>query len=205
MSWIREEAVRDAIMPKMSASTRETEIKLAFASPGAALAALSGLGARPGRPRTLEKNRVYDLPGEPLARTGCLLRLREAGGRATLTFKAPVPGEHRHKVREEHETDVGDAEACARILEGLGYRVAWRYEKYRTTFELRDGLVAAVDDTPIGCWLELEGEASAIDRAAAALGFGPEAYVRGTYRDLLESDAAARGVAPGDLLFDDAP
>lgn len=197
--------MRDAIMRKMSSSTREIEIKLAFPSPDAALAALARLGARMRRERHLERNRVYDRADGSLAKSGCLLRLREAGGRSTMTYKAPVPGNHRHKVREEHETEVADPEALGRILDALGFRVAWSYEKYRTVLDVGDRIEAAVDETPIGCWLELEGRPDAIDRVAASLGFGPEAYVRDTYRDLHERHAAARGVPPGDLRFDGAP
>jgi len=189
-------------MAKMTPSTREVEIKLAFQSPDAALAALVRLGARTVRERALERNRVYDLAGGPLEKSGCVLRLRESGARASLTFKAPVPGDHLHKVREEHETEVADAEAAARILGALGYTVAWRYEKYRTVLRLPEGVEASVDETPIGCWVELEGQPDAIDRAAAALGYTSDGYVLGTYRDLLERHAATRGVPPGDLRFD---
>ena len=191
-------------MRKMSSSTRETEIKLAFPSPDSALAALRNCGARLRRERAFERNCVYDRPDGSLARGGYLLRLRECAGRATLTFKAPIPGEHRHKVREEHETDVNNAGALAHILDALGYRVAWCYEKYRTVFELAGGVEAMVDETPIGCWVELEGEADAIDAAAQSLGFASEAYIRSTYRDLLESHAAACGVPPGNLTFESA-
>jgi len=52
----------------------------------------------------------------------------------------------------------------------------FRYEKYRTTFRLPDsnawanGLLIELDETPIGTFVELEGPAAAIDRAAEELG-----------------------------------
>jgi adenylate cyclase class 2 len=50
-----------------------------------------------------------------------------------------------------------------------------------------------VDETPIGCYVELEGDPQAIDRAAADLGFSPDRYVTATYRDLAEEHAAKSG------------
>jgi hypothetical protein len=42
-------------------------------------------------------------------------------------------------------------------------------------------LVAELDETPIGTFLELEGSRAAIDRAARGLGFGPADYIVETY------------------------
>ncbi len=188
----------------MAPSGRETEIKLPFSSPAEAEARVRALGATPERAREFEENTLYDLPGEALRATGRLLRLRRAGGRAVLTFKGPVAGEHRHKVRLEHETEVARPEAVASILEGLGYSPRYRYEKYRTTYAL-GGLEIALDETPIGCYVELEGEPDEIDRAAARLGFAPREYVLSTYRQLQEQLAARTGAPPGDLVFPDRP
>jgi adenylate cyclase class 2 len=186
----------------MAPSGRETEVKLSFASPAEAEVRLESIGARRERAREFEDNVLYDLPGDVLRSSGRLLRLRRAGGRAILTYKAPVPGEHRHKVRVEHETEVDDPEAVALILEGLGLSPCYRYQKYRTAFVL-EGLEIALDETPIGCFVELEGEPEAIDRIAARLGFSESHYVLATYRQLQERHAAARGVEPGDLVFPD--
>lgn len=183
----------------MPPSTREVEIKLPFDGAKSALEALRSIGASPSAPRGFEDNRVYDSDGGDLERQGRLLRLRVTGTGATLTFKAPVEEPSRHKVREEWETAVADADSAGRILEGLGYRVRWRYQKYRTTLTL-PGIVATVDETPIGCWVELEGDGAAIDRCASELGFPPERYETGTYRDLAERRF---GVPPPDLVFEE--
>jgi hypothetical protein len=53
-----------------------------------------------------------------------------------------------------------------------------------------------VDETPIGAFLEIEGEVEAIHAAAAALGFGPADYIRDSYAALF---AASGGT--GDMLF----
>lgn len=185
----------------MAPSGREVEIKLPFPSAADAIDRLESVGARRVSERELEDNVLYDLPSDALRGTGRLLRLRSAGGRSVLTFKGPVPGEHRHKVRVEHETAVSDADATARLLSGLDYVPRYRYQKYRTTFEV-EGIEASVDETPIGCWVELEGRPEAIDRVAGRLGFTPDRYVLATYRQLHEEAAVARGDEPGDLVFE---
>ena len=101
---------------------REVEVKLPFASAAEAREALQSAGALEVQPRLFEDNLVLDRGVDPLAHAGKLLRLRRYGKDATLTFKAPVPGRHKHKVREEHETLVADFDAALRILEHLGTR-----------------------------------------------------------------------------------
>jgi len=183
------------------ANNREIEVKIAFDSPDAARAQLDALGAELSTPRHYEDNRVYDREGFPLKGAKKLLRLRRVGERALLTYKARIPGDHRHKVVEEHETDIADADAMVRILDGLGYTPVYRYEKYRTLYAL-EGLDICLDETPIGCFVELEGEPDAIDRVAARLGIEPQDYIRLNYRDLQERFAAERGQKdPGDMVF----
>jgi len=189
-------------MRRMSRSSREVEVKLGFDSADRALAAISALGARRVAERAFEDNVVYDREADPLSESGKLLRLRRVSGRSIVTFKEPVPGEHRHKVRGEAEIEIDAPDEFARIVEGLGFRPVYRYQKYRTQFRL-DDLELLLDETPIGCFVELEGPPDAIDRAARALGRGPSDYVLETYREIHERVAHSRGVAPGDLVFED--
>lgn len=184
----------------MVRSTTEVEIKLRFDSAVDAVSRLLELGARPLVERTFEDNVLFEQSIAPLKPEGKMLRLRQFAGEATLTFKQPVPGQHRHKVREEHETRVGDSAALVSILEGLGFSRAYRYQKYRTIYQL-DEVHACVDETPLGCFIELEGEPQAIDRAAERLGFRFEQYIRGTYRDLHEQATGRQGEQLGDLLL----
>lgn len=187
----------------MSAAHREIEIKLPFDCAAEARERLSGLGARLLRDREFEDNILFDREADPLSKDRKALRLRRVGERAVLTFKAPVPGEHRYKVRAEDETEVADAHATERILRAIGLYPAWRYQKYRTVFDL-EGLHVCLDETPLGCFVELEGAPDAIDRVAAALGFSAEEYIRDSYRALEERRAAARGEEPGDLIYDES-
>jgi len=184
----------------MVKSNRENEIKLAFPSPETAVRRLLDAGAREVHARAFEDNTLFDLAGRPLSKSGRLLRLREFGDISVLTFKAPVVGEHRHKVKLEHETAVADPEALRSILLALGFVVVYRYQKYRSIYALQ-AVVASLDETSLGTFVELEGAPDDVDRAAAALGAQPPDFVHATYRELQEDDAAARGVVAGDTLL----
>ena len=187
----------------MAPSRNEVEIKLRFDSAQDAIKKLEQLGAVPVEPRAFEDNRVYDLASGELRRTSRLLRLRRKGTVFTVTFKSKVEHESRHKVYLEHETKVEDAEQMHLLLTSLGYTPWYRYQKYRTVYRL-DDVEVSVDETPIGCFVELEGEPDAIDGLATRLGFTVDRYIQDTYHDLHEADAAARGVPAGDLVFADS-
>lgn len=119
----------------MAKSNRENEIKLAFASRETAVSRLLAAGARPVHPRAFEDNVLFDLADRPLTKSGRLLRLRDFDGASLLTFKGPVAGKHRHKVKIEHETAIADPEALRSILLGLGFEAVYRYQKYRSTYQ----------------------------------------------------------------------
>jgi len=201
---------------------QEREIKLRIEDLPALRRALAKVGAIVVTSRVHERNVVFDTPELTLTKREQLLRIRTESptgrgrairSRTLVTFKRPtvaagssVRGE-RHKVREETELEVADAKALARIFEGLGMRGWFQYEKFRTTFRLpgsrtwAKGLLIELDETPIGVFLELEGPASAIDRAARALGFEKRDYVLANYMVLYREYCQSRGEEPRDMLF----
>jgi adenylate cyclase class 2 len=216
----------------------EIEVKLRIADQRQFLRQLKGLKAKPIRPRVHEMNTLYDTPEGQLARKGQMLRIRverpaaradsapnmrriageNSGISALLTFKGPVararanePG--RYKIREEHEVRISEHEEMHKILEALGLRPSFRYEKFRSTFTLpgMTQLKLTLDETPIGVFVELEGERREIDRAARMLGFDRSDYINKSYGELLleQRGLAARteGIdghpfsGLGDMLF----
>jgi adenylate cyclase class 2 len=189
----------------------ETEIKLRVEGAGkAAVTRARALLRRHGfaitTPRVFEQNLVLDDERGSLRERGLLLRVRGAGrpggvSLTTCTFKGPeTPG--RHKSREEREFRAGDLESCVAFFAALGFREAFRYEKYRTEFA-RGGEPGHVtlDETPIGVFMELEGPARWIDRTAKTLGFPVAAYITDSYSKLHEDWCAAAGIAHGDMRF----
>jgi len=219
-----------ALKTRITCMAHETEIKLRVADPKKLRARLKALGARTvagGAGRVHESNVLYDTAEEDLRRRGQLLRIRtETRGSASsrrknqrvlVTFKKPIEGDEswreeegpqrRHKVREEIEVEVSDGAAQARIFEGLGMRGGFRYEKFRTTYQLpkwqrwANRLLIEMDETPIGVFVELEGPAKAIDRAAKLLGYEERDYIVANYHSLYLAECRRKGEKPGHMVF----
>ena len=162
----------------------EREIKLSFESAEAARLAVIAAGGRLVASRRLQVDWQFDRPDRHLRDQGCALRLRRDGTQAILTFKGPVQ-DGLFKSREEVETTVGSAEAAERIVRALGFEPLFQSEKYREEYELAGAHVAvAIDEVPIGVFVEIEGEAAGIERAADLLGRTPADYRTESYRQL---------------------
>jgi adenylate cyclase class 2 len=163
---------------------------------------LSGQGFYIVHPRAFEANLLFDTPERSLRAERRLLRVREFGGVATLTYKG-TPETGRHKSREELETEVADAETLRTILGRLGYLPFFRYEKYRTVYQ-RPGEtagLAVLDETPIGCWMELEGRPEWIDATAPRLGFTQQQYSTESYGALWLQHCREHGIVSNDMVF----
>jgi adenylate cyclase class 2 len=178
----------------------EREVKLRFENAESARAAVMATGATPVHGRRLQEDSLLDTAAEDLRRRRSALRVRVEGGRSLLTFKGPVQPA-RVKVREELETVVSDGQLLLRLFEELGFRVWFRYQKYREEFSLDDCTVA-IDETPVGVFVEIEGDEGGIDRVAQRFGCGPADYVLESYRGLFVQYCGQRGIPARDMLFD---
>jgi len=177
----------------------EREIKLRFDSAEEARDRILALGATPYLGRRLQEDCLFDTDDERLRRQRSTLRVRSEGGKALLTFKGPViPA--AIKIREEYETVVSDGAALQTILEELGLHVWFRYEKYREEFTADDVLIA-VDETPMGVFVEIEGNEEAIHRTAEGLGRSASDYITDSYRFLFLQHRDANGLAGHDMVF----
>lgn len=196
------------------ATKLETEIKLPVDDLPGLLRRLSRIGAR-DHGRVFEQNTIYDTPGRDFQRQDRLLRLRietvrDGRRQATLTSKSSPNRQEadrktkkstqRHKEKIEREAEVCEPALTARLLEKVGLRPSFRYEKYRTSFRLND-LHLDLDETPIATFLEIEGRPAAIDRAARELGYTPADYIRGTYWDLYVADCRRTGQKTKNMIF----
>jgi adenylate cyclase, class 2 len=185
----------------MSKGAHETEIKLPAADAVSAKRILYRAGFRVYKRRVFEDNTVFDTPRLTLRKAATLLRLREAGGKAIVTFKGrPIPG--KHKSREELEVEVSDPATLRAIVERLGYQPIFRYQKYRTEYKQpsRAG-VATLDETPIGTYLELEGEPRWIDRTARGLGFREADYIVSSYARLYFDWCKQHRIKPTNMVW----
>ena len=174
----------------------EREIKLSFASVEEARAALQAAGAVAHAPRRLQDDRLYDTGNRMLFAQRSALRLRRDGDRAIVTFKGPVtPG--AMKARDEIESRVDDGDALAAMFAALGFEPWWRYQKYREEFRA-EGVVAAIDETPAGVFVEIEGEEDGIADLARRIGRAPSDYILDSYRAVW---VKAKGEDAGDMVF----
>jgi len=183
------------------AATLEREIKLPFHDPEAARAAVIAAGGTPVRGRRLQDDCLLDTPDELLRRRRSVLRVRIESGRSFLTFKGPVQPSIM-KLREELETVVGDGTLLLRVLEELGFHVWFRYQKYREEFAL-DDVIIAVDETPVGTYVEIEGGEGGIATTTEALGRRPSDYLLDSYRGLFIRYCQERGLPITNMLFDE--
>jgi adenylate cyclase class 2 len=200
----------------------EIEVKLRIPDKRRLLRQLARLEAKLISARVHEMNTLYDTPDGNLARHGQMLRLRverpasraagagrkrkasagKTGNPVLLTFKGPAKGRKaskpgQYKIREENELRIPDRGEALMILEAFGVRPWFRYEKFRTVFGLRGmrGLKLALDETPIGVFLELEGPREEINRAAELLGFARSGYINKSYGALFMEERGLAGRA----------
>jgi adenylate cyclase, class 2 len=178
----------------------EREVKIRFPDPDRARAALADIGAVPLRPRRLQDDTLFDTADSALRARRAVVRLRREPDRAFLTYKGPVqPGPM--KMREEQETEVADGEVLRRVLHELGLQAWFRYQKFREEFEA-PGVVIALDETPVGTFLEVEGSEEGILTVTDALGLSPADFILDSYRGLFLKFAQANNLTERDMVFD---
>lgn len=182
-------------------ATLEREIKLRFDSAEAARRAILEAGGTPTRGRRLQEDYLVDSDDRRLGEQQCILRIRMELGRSLLTFKGPVQPSPM-KLREERETVAGDGEVLLYVLEQLGFHVWFRYQKYREEFGWQDAAIA-LDETPIGTFVEIEGSEQAITEMTAALGRSARDFIRESYRGLYVKDCENKGLPCTDMVFEE--
>lgn len=183
----------------------EIEVKLQFDSPEPLLCAGFHLEVETGR--HFEDNWLLDTPDGQLSREVAVLRVRITGGNGSLTYKAKTDeGSSQFKRRVEIETRLDDPHSTIALFERLGYRKWFRYQKYRTVyranFEPGHRLLVMFDETPIGNFIELEGEEDELAVAVGRLGIGPEEYILDSYLTLQAKSCSARGRSLEDMVFE---
>src|SRR5215208_2272357 len=184
----------------MTSTMLEREIKLRFASADEAREAVIATGATPLHGRRLQEDALLDTEDEELRRERCVLRVRMENGKSRLTYKGPVQPSTM-KLREELETVVGDGEMLLRVFGELGLHVWFRYEKYREEFSHED-VIVAIDETPVGVFVEIEGSEHGIAEMTAALGKTPADFIVDSYRALFLQFREQTGLSGPDMVFD---
>jgi len=185
----------------------ETEIKVRLADEVEFRRRLDRMNPVPVSERHFEDNFLLDFPGATLRSRGCLLRVRITEGKATVTHKGPAQQISRFKVREETETVVEDGDIALEIFKKIGLRIWFRYQKYRQEYDLPvsdgpDGRIRlAIDETPVGWYLEFEGTEEGIRLATGDLGFEENQYLRDSYHTLYLQSCLDEGREPDHMTF----
>lgn len=177
----------------------EVEIKFVLRDLSVLPSKLRQLGFTEETPRTYERNTLYDFPDSRLRSRGELLRIRKYGDYWILTHKAKgTVG--KHKSRAETETRVTNGEQLAEIFLALGLEPCFVYEKFRAKWSDGSGEVV-IDETPIGNFVEIEGEAEWIDATARKLGVAHEDYIMESYGALFAAWKARTKSPAVSMLF----
>jgi adenylate cyclase class 2 len=90
-----------------------------------------------------------------------------------------------------------------RVLDELGLAAWFRYQKFPEEFRA-PGVVIALDETPVGTYLEIEGSEEGILTVADALGRTPADFILDSYRGLFLAFVQTHGLDVRDMLFDPA-
>lgn len=167
----------------ISHNDKEIEVKFFVHSLPELEARLVNAGATLVQPRTHEYNLRFDTPEGSLTQQHSMLRLRRDYA-SHITYKGPSSTLGGALARQEIEFEVNNFAAAQKLIEALGFRSRFIYEKYRTTYAL-NGMKVTLDEMPYGTFVEIESTAAeTIPEAAETLALNWEARLPETYTSI---------------------
>jgi adenylate cyclase class 2 len=179
----------------------ETEIKLYVPHLEMVQIRLERIGAKLTAERVYERNVRYENAEKTLTEQGIVVRLRQ-DSRARLTYKGRADrNDSGITSRLEAEVEVSDFGAMETILGKLGYTPYMGYEKYRTTYTANNAEIV-LDELPYGNFIEIEGEAAAIQSLIKQLDLSDAPQYDGSYTTLFERVKKHLGLTFNDLTFE---
>lgn len=182
-------------------SDKELEIKLLVSSLSEIEQRLVKLGATLLHPRTHEYNLRFDTPAGSLGQGFSMLRLRR-DSESHMTFKGPSTTLGGVLARQEIEFEVSNFNAAQKLIEALGFRSKFMYEKFRTTYGM-NGLKITLDEMPYGNFIEIEGkEPEPIQEATNQLGLNWDERLPETYISIFRRLKDLYGLSFADLSFE---
>lgn len=178
----------------------EIEVKVPIHDVRAFAERAKELGYERVRSRHFEANTLFDYPDRSLSISGCLLRVRETRQSALFTFKGRIVEDTRFKVRPEVETTCESGPNLRSILENVGFKAFFRYEKYREEYR-GPGAMLCLDELPFGHFLELEGTPEGIEALTRELDLDPSTFIKRSYADLYGEFCRERSLPFGNIVF----
>lgn len=182
-------------------SDKELEVKFLVSDLAEMEKRLVKAGATLLHPRTHEFNLRFDTPGGNLSQASSMLRLRR-DSESHMTFKGPGTTLAGVLARQEIEFEVSNFAAAQKLIEALGFRSKFMYEKYRTTYGM-NGLKVTLDEMPYGNFIEIEGtEPAPIHEAADILELNWDERLPETYISIFRRLKDLYGLKFADLSFE---
>ena len=178
---------------------QEIEVKFPLRDRAGLLRKLQDIGGSRLYAETFEDNIVLDRRGE-LKTKGALLRVRKFGKYSLVTYKWPMSMEGGIKSREEVQTGVESFELAIQLLDSLGFKPVFRYQKFREVWRIQD-VEVVLDRTPIGEYFEIEGPIDLIRTISNELGMNMDQAIRQTYADLYRLARRTRSDLPENMVF----
>jgi len=178
---------------------QEIEVKFPLRDRAALIRKLQDIGASRLYPETFEDNIVLDRRGE-LKTKGALLRVRKFGKYSLVTYKGPMSIDGGIKSREEVQTGVESFELAIELLDALGFKPVFRYQKFREVWRIQD-VEVVLDRTPIGEYFEIEGPMDLIRSISNELGMNMDQAIRQSYADLYRQARRTRNDLPENMVF----
>ena len=178
---------------------QEIEVKFPLRNRAELIRKLQDIGGQRLYAETFEDNIVLDRRGELRTRGG-LLRVRKFGKYSLITYKGPLSIEGGIKSREEVQTGVESFELAIELLDALGFKPAFRYQKFREVWRVRD-VEVVLDRTPIGEFFEIEGPPDVIRTISHELGMNMDQAIRQSYADLYRQARRTRNDLPENMVF----
>jgi adenylate cyclase class 2 len=103
-----------------------------------------------------ERDLYYNHPARDFGSTDEALRLRYAGGEATLTYKGQKIADYSLKAREEIIVTIAPGERMEVLLSRLGFRYVRSVEKYREIYRFEHTTVSLDEVRGLGSFVEIE-------------------------------------------------
>jgi len=178
---------------------QEIEVKFPLRDRAALIRKLQDIGGTRLYAETFEDNIVLDRRGE-LKTKGALLRVRKFGKYSLITYKGPMSIDGGIKSREEVQTGVESFELAIELLDAVGFKPVFRYQKFREVWRLSD-VEIVLDRTPIGEYFEIEGPIDLIRSISSELGMNMDQAIRQTYADLYRQARRTRNDLPENMVF----
>jgi adenylate cyclase, class 2 len=178
---------------------QEIEVKFPLRDRAALIRKLQDIGASRLYPETFEDNIVLDRRGE-LKTKGALLRVRKFGKYSLVTYKGPMSIDGGVKSREEVQTGVESFELAIELLDALGFKPVFRYQKFREVWRIQE-VEVVLDRTPIGEYFEIEGPMDLIRTISGELGMNMDQAIRQSYADLYRQARRTRSDLPENMVF----